>query len=399
MPDNKKSNSDKKEVMVTKPEAREETAEKKASNVADDSKANKSQKKAGPNKENKPSALNRITLLLVLILLIAGIAASVFFYQQQLKQKQFLEQQTRRVNNMQSQLAELGQDVSRASQLGAKHTQQLSQLTEQALSTQAISQQAIEIVNRSQRDWALSEVDYLLRMAHRRVEVARDVGGAIAALKGADERIKELADLNLFKIRKQLAKDIADLNAIHQADVNGISLSIDGMLVYISDLPFKSVKEEIKTQLSEDEVPEPVAEEDRSFVDSVVETVKKIGDIKVHQRSIEAASSLEQQSQIEQLLRTYLLSSRLAALRFNQTQFLREIQQASEILRLHYDVTDNRVEQLQKTLNDLSALQLNPDLPELTKAWNMLQKEINKSEVDKEAGSTADKEVMQEAIK
>ena len=399
MPDNKKSNSDKKEVMVTKSSTTENASDKKTSSVTGDNEANKPQKKAHRNKANKGSVISRITLLIVLIVLIAGIVASMFFWQQQLKQKQLLEQQLQRLNNLQSQFAELGQDVSRTSQLGVKHTQQLSQLSEQVLLTQNISQQAIEIVNRSQREWALSEIDYLLRIAHRRIEVARDVAGAIAALKGADERIKELADLNLFKIRKQLAKDIADLNAIHQADVNGISLKIDGMLVYISELPFKSVKDEIKVQLSEDKKTEPVTEEDKSFVDSVFDTVKKIGDIKVHQRSIEAASSLEQQTQIEQLLRTYLLSSRLAALRFNQTQFLREIQQASEILRLHYDVTDNRVEQLQKTLNDLSALQLNPDLPELTKAWNLLQKEINKSEVEKEAESTVEKEVKLEAVK
>lgn len=399
MPDNKKSNIDKKEVMVTEPSATEDASDKKASSVADDNGAKKNQKKIDQNKINKGSAISKITLLIVLIVLIAGIVASVFFWQQHLKQKQFLEQQSQRLNNLQSQFAELGQDVSRTSQLGVKHTQQLSQLSEQVVLTQSISQQAIEIVNRSQREWALSEIDYLLRMAHRRIEVAKDVAGAIAALKGADERIKELADLNLFKIRKQLAKDIAGLNAIHQADVNGISLAIDGMLVYISELPFKSVKDEIKVQLSEDKKTEPVTEEDKSFVDSVFDTVKKIGDIKVHQRSIEAASSLEQQTQIEQLLRTYLLSSRLAALRFNQTQFLREIQQASEILRLHYDVTDNRVEQLQKTLSDLSALQLNPDLPELTKAWNLLQKEINKSEVEKEAESTAEKEVTLEAVK
>ena len=157
------------------------------------------------------------------------------------------------------------------------------------------------------------------------------------------------------------------------------------MIVYLSELPFKSVKEEIKVQLGDEKVAEESkSTEEQSFVDSVLETVKKIGDIKVHQRSIQAASSLEQQNEIEQLLRTYLLSARLAALRFNQMQFLREIQLASEILRLHYDAKDNRVIQLQKTLSDFSALQLSPDLPELTTAWSMLQNIINKTSEKKE---------------
>jgi uncharacterized protein HemX len=117
--------------------------------------------------------------------------------------------------------------------------------------------------------------------------------------------------------------------------------------------------------------------EEQTFVESMIETVKQIGEIKVHKRSIQSASSGVQQNGIEQLLRTYLLGARLAALRFNQTQFIHEINQASEILRLHYDAKDNRVQNLQKNLLDYSALQLNPNLPELTKAWTLLQKVIS----------------------
>lgn len=333
------------------------------------------------NKQDNNKSSNGFIYFLLLLLICAVLVGVYYFWLHQQKQNKFIEQQASILNSLQSEVNAISASVDGEKQLNANHSLQLQQHSEQIIQTEAISQRAIEIVKRSRREWALSEIDYLLRMAHRRLEVARDVGGAIAALKGADSRIEELSDLKLFKIRKQLAKDIAGLNAIHQADVNGISLSIDGMIVYLSELPFKSVKDEIKVQLDEEEkTNESKSAEDQSFVDSVLDTVKKIGDIKVHQRSIQAASSLEQQNEIEQLLRTYLLSARLAALRFNQTQFLREVQLASEILRLHYDAKDNRVIQLQKTLSDFSALQLNPDLPELTTAWSMLQNIINKTE-------------------
>jgi len=329
-----------------------------------------------PKKEKKPekkSSGNGFVLFLLLLVVGASGGASYYFWEQLQKQTDELQQQQQSILNLQKQLKKTVADFSDNIAISTKNTTQLENLSEQIRQTETISQQAIEVVNRNQRDWALAEIDYLLRIAHQRIAVASDIAGAIAALKGADARIEQLGDLSLFKIRKQLAKDIANLNAIHQADVNGISLALDQAITYLPELPFKSVKDEIKVQFTEEKA--NVIEDD-TFVGSVLEAVKQIGDIKIHQRSIKAASSADQQNSIEQLLRTYLLGARLAALRFDQVQFLHEINQAGEIVRLHYDESDNRIQQLQKTLLDYSALQLSPDLPELTKAWAMLQKEM-----------------------
>jgi len=317
-----------------------------------------------------------LLLFLIVLVTIAGGAAGYFFWDQQLSQKEVLSAQQATIIQLKKTMKNAAENINENAKGLVDNATFSEGLNKKIEQTQRISQQAISIVNRNQRDWALAEIDYLLRIAHQRIAVAKDIGGAIAALKGADARIEQLGDLTLFKIRKQLAKDIGNLSAIHQADVNGISLALDQAITYLPELPFKTVKDEIKEQFTENTtVQQPVAE-DQTFVDSLLETVKQIGEIKVHQRSIKAASSAAQQNQIEQLLRTYLLGARLAALRFDQIQFLHEIEQASELLRLHYDETDNRIQQLKKTLLDYSAMQLSPNLPELTKAWVLLQKEI-----------------------
>ena len=373
-----KSKSEKKEIVITDSIAKPDVAKSKPADKETLNKETSVKPLAG---KNKKSPVLFFALFIVLLVAVACAVAGFYFWTEQQQQKDISEQQAQALLSLDRQLQKIIESTDSNAVLAISNSQQLQQMDEQIKLTETISQQAMEVVNRNQRGWALAEIDYLLRMAHQRIEVARDITGAIAALKGADARLVQLADLSLFKIRKQLAKDISSLNAIHQADVNGISLAIDQVITYLPELPFKSVKDEVREQISEDEVQkETKPEEEQSFAEYVVDAVIELGDIKIHPHEIEAASSVQQQIQIEQLLRTYLLSARLAALRFDQQQFLHEISQADEIVRNHYDENDNRVQQLKKILSDYSALQLSPDLPELTKAWTMLQKAIKSSD-------------------
>ncbi|MCW8935184.1 MAG: uroporphyrinogen-III C-methyltransferase [Gammaproteobacteria bacterium] len=348
-------------------------------------------------KKEKSSSANGIIIFLILIIIACSSMAAYYFWDLQLKHSRTIKTQQQSIEELNVRLTKVADEFNKNSKVSESNTTKLESLENQLQQTEVISQKAIAIVNRSQRDWALAEIDYLLKIAHQRIAVARDINGAIAALKGADSRLEQLGDLNLFNIRKQLANDIANLNAIHRADVNGISLALDQAIAYLPELPFKSIKDEIKIQFNEDVTVEQETVKEKDFVDSVIDAVKQIGDIKVHRRSIQAASSADQQSSIEQLLRTYILGARLAALRFDQIQFIHEINQASEIIRLHYDESDNRIQQLQKTLLDYSALQLSPDLPELTKAWTLLQEVKSTAETKTTLIKDVNKEKEKEA--
>ncbi len=346
----------------------------------------------------KKSYSGIFNFLLILLVIGAGAAASYYFWEQQKqqvvslkkqageiqkqvgeikKQSSLINQQHQSISDLQMQIESTIANFRSSTELSNENTTQLNKLQDKIQRTEDISQQAIEIVNRGQREWALSEINYLLRMAHQRLIVAKDIDGAIAALKGADERIGELGDLTFFKVREQLAIDIGRLSAVQKADINGISLSLDQAIASLPDLPFISAKEEIKELLQEEEMI-PISVEKKSIVDTIIEAVKKIGGIKFHKRSIQTANNIDQQINVEQLLRTHLLAARLAALQLEQTQFIYEIKQAEKVLDLNYDTKDNRIQQLQKTLADFSFTQLNPDLPELTKAWSLLQVEVQK---------------------
>jgi len=329
--------------------------------------------------KNKPAG-NGFLYFLILIIISAVVAASYYFYVEQKNQNTYLKQQADSILILNNKVSSDNAENNKRDEAISQINQQLQIVTTNADEAISVSQQAANLVNRSQRGWALAEVDYLLRMAHRRLEVAKDIAGAIAALQGADSRIEELSDLKLFKIRKQLAKDIASLRAIKQADISGISLAIDQAIAHVSELTFKSVQSKVKAQLessASDEVENKKIELEKSFVDSVIETVKQIGDIKIHQRSLEVVSGGVQQKQIEQLLYSHLIALKLAALNYHQENFEYEAQQMDELLNTYYDASNDRIKQLKVSMQEYRKVQLSPVLPELTKAWEMLQEEIS----------------------
>ena len=350
-------------------------AEQKPSNKKSDPAS-----KAAPQATSRTSAVGLLALFLVLVLAAGGGVGGYYLWQQQenMQGQMRSQQKAQKLDSqqLQQQMKQVQGETAQLIQSIEANTALIQQLETSQQQISDISQRAIEQTNRGQRDWILAEIDYLLRLANRRLEIARDINSAAAALQAADQRIHELGDLNLLPIRKQLARDIAALKALHQVDVNGTALALDQMIILASALPFKSVQEEIKAQM-QTEATATTEKKPESFVDSVISTVKNIGDIKVHHRSIQPASSAQQQQQIEQILRTHLLAARLAVLRFDQLQFSHDIEQAQKVLHLHYQDTDNRVKQMQKDLAQFSSINLTPDLPSITTSWNMLQEKIN----------------------
>ncbi|MDH5766046.1 MAG: uroporphyrinogen-III C-methyltransferase [Gammaproteobacteria bacterium] len=315
--------------------------------------------------EQKPSPLRTYFLLFILISVLVSLAAYTVWQElNTIKSTSELAQ-----SDLQTQLRQL--DQATQSQLQSMQDQQTA-LNEQLEQTITISQQAINTTNRNQREWVLAEVEYLLRIANRRLQIARDINGAIAALTAANQRLFDLGDLTYFELRKQLNNDIASLKSVYQVDINGTALAIDQIISLVNVLPFKSAQDEIKSQLSEQNV-ETTTEEPEGFVDKVIDTVMNIGDIKFHQRSIQPASSAQQQQHIEQLLISHLLSARLSVLRYDNTQFNHDIQKSIELLNLYYKDNDNRVTQINNDLLEFKNINLLPDLPDITHSWNMLK--------------------------
>jgi len=327
---------------------------------------------AAPLQTNHKKSSSTWMLFILFFILSAAVGGGAYY---------FWQQQTLLQNNINVLADDLNAQLTQTTQQNKQHLNQQIALQNQRIAAlkkslktlEDLSQSALSISKRGQRGWILAEVDYLLRLANRRLQVARDINGAMAALSSASERLYDLGDLKLFPVRQQLAKDIATLKNIKAVDVNGIAMALDQMSNYVGELPFKSVQAEIKAQVNNKKSTDAATHKE-NFTDSVISTIMRFGDIKVHQRSIQPASSAKQQQQYESILRTHILAARLSVLRNDQPQFLYETKHALAILQQYYQQDDNRIKQMQEDLQNFSQFNLSPDLPSLVLSWQLLNK-------------------------
>lgn len=94
-----------------------------------------------------------------------------------------------------------------------------------------------EDLGRKRSDWALAETEQLLLIANYRLQLARDVETAVAALRAADGQLQKLADPSLLPVRKLIAGEITALQGLDRADVPGIALRLGSMASTLEQLP------------------------------------------------------------------------------------------------------------------------------------------------------------------
>jgi len=135
---------------------------------------------------------------------------------------------------IQSQLATVESDVAGKESHFTQTLADFSKLHNEKLdSTRNELNTAISQVQRqlgkTRGDWLIADAEYLLSIANQRLYLMGDVNTTREALEAADQRLRESGDAGAFKIREQIAKDIAAIRNVAVADIIGMYASIQAL--------------------------------------------------------------------------------------------------------------------------------------------------------------------------
>ncbi len=231
---------------------------------------------------------------------------------------------------------------------------------------EALDQVLEELASEQQtdeRDWLHAEAAYLLRLANQRLQLERDVEGAMALLRNADARLRETNNPALLPVRREIASELAALEAVPRVDRTGLYLAINAQQERIAGLPLAQDIEEIAANSTIEEAPSGGWQQQLSrFGDELKDLVT----VRQHDEALEALISPEQESYLRQSVRLILEQAQLALLKEEQELYDASLDKALTLIRGYYDTDHSGVQSVTTRLEELKDRTIRPELPDIS---------------------------------
>ncbi|MGO1395462.1 MAG: uroporphyrinogen-III C-methyltransferase [Halomonas sp.] len=237
------------------------------------------------------------------------------------------------------------------------------------------------------RDWLHAEAAYLLRLANQRLQLEGDVDGAAALLRTADARLVDADNPALTTVRREIANELAALDAVPQVDRTGLYLALNAQQQRISSL---RLSQEIEERAVASSIEQPPTGTFQRQLARFGEELKDLVAVRHHDEALEALVTPEQESYLRQSLRLVLEQTQLALLNEEKALYDASIDKALELLNGYYDTTREETQSVIARLEELKQAEVKPELPDISASQQELARFIeNRYESRGESGGDA----------
>lgn len=219
-------------------------------------------------------------------------------------------------------------------------------------------------IARSREEVTLLEVEQAIVLAGQQLQLAGNVPVAVLALQTADAQLARLDRPPYLPLRKALAKDLTRLNALPFVDMPGISLRLEQVLIAIDKLPLVSAGRPEKA--AEDDKAAPPQSWWQRSGGAIWQEMKGLVRIQRFDRDDAVLLAPGQGYFLRENLKLRLLNARLALFSRDQSTFRNEVKVAQDLLTRHFEASDKSVQAALATLRQMTATEINVELPTLS---------------------------------
>ena len=220
-----------------------------------------------------------------------------------------------------------------------------------------------------EREWLHAEAAYLLRLANQRLQLERDVEGAAALLRTADSVLNSADNPALTPVRREIASELAALDAVPRVDRTGIYLALNAQQERVATL---RLAQEVEEQPVSSSIEEPPTGTFQRQLARFGEELKDLVVIRGHDEAMEVLVTPEQESYLRQSLRLILEQSQLAVLKEEQELFEASIDKALDLLNRYYDTSRSETQGVISRLEDIKQTNVTPELPDISRSQQAL---------------------------
>ena len=250
-----------------------------------------------------------------------------------------------------------------------------AQQGEMAKQLDEVQQKVAAISGTDAKTWLLSQSDFLVKLAGRKLWSDQDVTTAAALLKSADASLADMNDPSLITARRALTEDIASLAAISQVDYDGIILKVNQLANQVDNLrladnnnddsPMDNDDGELSASLSEWRV--NLQKSWQSFMDSFI-TIRRRDETAV------PLLAPNQDIYLRENIRSQLLAAVQAVPRHQDETYKQALDNVSTWVRAYYDTEDATTKAFLDDIEKLSQQSISMDVPETLQSLPILEK-------------------------
>lgn len=319
--------------------------------------------------------LERIGIFGLVAILIAATAAilAIVAVWRQVGVNTRIEDLRAELGSAASESQRLRLDLTRLNQqamLEAQRREELARLPAELAQLNESVDALRERTEAGQRVMLRDEARFLLEMAVQRLALERDIGGAMSALRAADERLAALRDPRLAGVRRRLALEIQSLHMFPQPDLAGVAAKLAAAEEIAPTLPVLGAVTDRYEPPDRLSGVAPGLERAWQVVKGSLRdmiSIRRIG-----KDAVELVS-LEEQGVRRHHLQLLLFSARLSAMRGDQTGFRTALTNARGWLGQMFDKSDVQVAALASDIDELVEIDIAPPPPDISGSLELLQ--------------------------
>ncbi len=290
------------------------------------------------------------------------------------------------LSTMQSQIATFNEEIAGKDNHFTKTLADFSQLHSEKLT--AVHKDLVAEITQLKRqlgktrgDWLVADAEYLLSVANQRLHLMGDINTTRMALEAADQRLRESGDTAAFKVREQIAKEIAGLRTVNLPDIVGIYSSIQILKDKVNGLatllPYAGKPLTESKQVHDHE---QAQEADHGVLNSALQLLEGYVTVRHSDQPVTEIITEEEVEFIRQQLNVKLEMVKISLVQQNDALYQANIADVKQWVNANF-TKNQRSKSFLSELKALKAVQLRTQFPDISKSLKML-KDITKLRIE-----------------
>jgi uroporphyrin-3 C-methyltransferase len=225
------------------------------------------------------------------------------------------------------------------------------------------------LASNARSTWLLAEVEYLLRVANVQLNLTGNIDVSLKALDFADEKLRDLGDPRLIRVRSKLNDERAALRAVPSPDAEGIIITLGTLSRSIDELPFGN---HAPDRYGDREKTDTTESGWQRAWRVIVNALMSIITVKRDEESVTPLMSDASESMLIRSLDLELQTAKFAILRNEANLYRDSLQAVADRLKNYFDIDSPAVKAAQDAVGNLLEAELPQTLPDISGSLALL---------------------------